>query len=176
MFLCYSMFLIRAYVYRTFFTEFCLQNMLVKFCGKNCDITISFFVYICRQKVQTHEIANMKFWEFLCIYFYIIIHIINHFVPCNFEFFYVPSRNTLKNVFLNTFIKINTFFYEIKDSFFLSSFYAIAYFVLPFLMRFNLCRIIFGRGKFSILHEHFCIFIFLFGRNIFYYKNSFHKK
>lgn len=128
MFLCYSMFLIRAYVYRTFFTEFCLQNMLVKFCGKNCDITISFFVYICRQKVQTHEIANMKFWEFLCIYFYIIIHIINHFVPCNFEFFYVPPRNTLKNVFLNTFIKINTFFPKLK----ILSFFILCYSIFCF--------------------------------------------
>lgn len=144
---------------------------------KNWDITISFFVYICRQKVQTHEIANMKFWEFLCIYFYIIIHIIlYHFVPCNFECFYVLSRNTLKNIFLNAFIKINTFFPKLKIASFLSLFYAIVYFVLPFFIRFNLCRIIFGWGKFSIFHEHFCIFIFLFGRNIFYYKRLISQK
>lgn len=127
--------------------------------------------------MQTHEIANMKFWEFLCIYFYIIIYIIlYYFVPCNFECFYVPSRNTLKNIFLNAFIKINTFFPKLKIASFLSLFYVIVYFVLPFFIRFNLCRIIFGWGKFSILHEHFCIFIFLFGRNIFYYKGLISQK
>lgn len=77
-----------------------------------------------------------------------------------------------RNIFLNTFIKINTSSRKLKIASFLSLFYAIVYFVLPFLMRFNLCRIIFGWGKFSILHEHFCIFIFLFGRNIFYYKKT----
>lgn len=84
-----------------FLTEFCLQNMLVKFCGKNWDITISFFVYICRQKVQTHEIANMKFFELLCIYFYIIIHIINHFVPCNFEFFWNKEKHIPEHIYQN---------------------------------------------------------------------------
>lgn len=126
--------------------------------------------------MQTHEIANMKFWEFLCIYFYIIIHIIlYHFVPCNFECFYVLSRNTLKNIFLNAFIKINTFFPKLKIASFLSLFYAIVYFVLPFFIRFNLCRIIFDGENFQFFTNIFA-FSYSFSVEIFSTtKDSFHK-
>lgn len=118
----------------------------------------------------------MKFWEFLCIYFYIIIHIIlYHFVPCNFECFYVPSRNTLKNIFLNAFIKINTFFPKLKIASFLSLFYAIVYFVLPFFIRFNLCRIIFDGENFQFFTNIFA-FSYSFSVEIFSTtKDSFHK-